>query len=142
MTLRTVAPVFYHQRRELRFCPDWVTGSTLQGSREVGVRNTGDRESLSRSTDWVLQVRTSAWGHPRRQEICTKGHMLSEEEGVSGIINQTRHFIPMAVPVNWDPPTRELAVLIGEESHGSCLGSMFITDRKQFTDRVITALPA
>ena len=114
----------------------------LQGSREAGVRNTGDRESLSRSTDWVLQVRTSAWGHPRRQEICTRGHTLSEEGGVSGIVDQTRRVILIAVPVNWDPPTRELAVLIGEEGHRSCLTSLFVTEVAQFSDRLITALPA
>ena len=135
-------PVFDCQRRELRFHQDWVTESALQGSSEVGIRNRGDRESLGRSTDWVSQVRTRVWGQPTNQEICIKGHTLSEEGGVTGIVDQTRRFILIAVPVNWDPPTRELAVLIGEEEHRSCLMSLFVTEVAQFSDGLITALPA
>ena len=145
MTLRTVVPVCDHQRRALRFCTDWVTGSVLQGSRAVGLRNRRDREALGRSSDWVLQVgTTSARGNPpRREEVCTRGHTLCEEkEGMSRLKDPPRHFILIAVPVNWNPPTRELAVLVREESQRSCLVPFFVTDLKQFTDGVITALPA
>ena len=135
-------PVFDFKRRELRFYQDWVKESALQGSREVGIRNRGDRESLGRSTDWVLQVSTREWDQPRNQVICTNGHILSEEGGATGIVDQTRRFILIAVPVNWNPPTRELAILIGEEEHRSCLVSLIITEVAQFSDALITALPA
>ena len=139
-------PVFDNHGRELRFHTDWVTESESQGSRAVGARTREDVAVLGRSSDWVLQVgTTSAWGNPpRREEICTRGHTLCEtEEGVSGLrMDSPRHFILITVPVNWDPPIRELAVLIGEESQRSCLVSLFVTDLKQITDRAITALPA
>ena len=94
----------------------------------------------------MLQVGTTRpWGNLQRgEQNCTRGHTLCKtEEGVSGLrIDPPRHFILIAAPVNWDPPTRELALLVGEESERSCLVSLVIMDLKQFRDRVMTTLPA
>ena len=82
---------------------------------------------MGRNTDWTPQ-----------------GHIVEDSgRGVSTHrIPTQQHFIFIAVSVNWDTPTRELALIIEGESARSCLVSVLITDLKQFRDRETTALPA